>query len=300
VCYLENDMSFLPDRALDHLRNVAEIPDLSATRYQVEEEIGRGGMGVVYRAWDAQLERRVALKVMDAGYTINQEAKLLAQLEHPGLAPVYDSGSLPDGRIYYAMRLIQGRRLDEFLRQEPALPVRLRLFEKVCEAIAFAHNRGVIHCDLKPQNIMVGEFGEVFVVDWGVAHTIGGAPQSAAGTAPYMAPEQSASRPVDPRTDVFALGRILEDLMPDPPPRPLAAIARKASAQNPADRYPDVQALAADTGRFLDGQPVAAYRDTVIERLGRFWRHNQVLLLLLGAYLAVKFLLYFLAPQFQR
>ena len=86
----------------------------------MEEEIGRGGMGVVYRAWDAQLERRVALKVMDAGYAINQEAKLLAQLEHPGLAPVYDAGTLPDGRIYYAMRLIQGRRLDEFLRQEPA------------------------------------------------------------------------------------------------------------------------------------------------------------------------------------
>jgi serine/threonine protein kinase len=293
-------MSFLPDRALDHLRNVTESPDFSATRYQVEEEIGRGGMGAVYRAWDAQLERRVALKVMDAGYVINQEAKLLAQLEHPGLAPVYDSGTLPDGRIYYAMRLIQGRRLDEFLRQESALPARLRLFEKICEAVAFAHNRGVIHCDLKPQNIMVGEFGEVFVVDWGVARAIGDASQTAAGTAPYMAPEQSNHQSLDARTDVFALGRILEGLMPDPPPRALAAIARKASAQNPADRYAGVQALAADASRFLDGLPVMAYRDTVPERLARFCRRNQVLLLLLGAYLAVKFLLYFLAPPFQR
>ena len=77
-------MNFLPDRALDHLRHVTESPDFSETRYQVEDEIGRGGMGTVYRAWDAQLERRVALKVMDAGYAINQEAKLLAQLEHPG------------------------------------------------------------------------------------------------------------------------------------------------------------------------------------------------------------------------
>ena len=295
-------MDFLPDRALDHLRDVTESPDFSDTRYRVDEEIGRGGMGVVYRAWDSQLERRVALKVMNPGYAINQEAKVLAQLEHPGLAPVYDAGILPDGRTYYAMRLIQGRRLDEYLRQEAALPVRLRLFEKICEAVAFAHNRGVIHCDLKPQNIMVGEFGEVFVVDWGVARTIertiDGAPLPAAGTPQYMAPEQSSAggQALDARTDIFALGRILRDLMPDSPPRPLAAIVRKASAQNPADRFSDVQQLAADVGRFLDGLPVAAYRDTVPERLARFCRQNKVLLLLFGAYLAVKILLYFLAP----
>jgi len=296
-------MSFLPDRALDHLRDVTESPDFSATRYQVEEEIGRGGMGVVYRAWDSQLERQVALKVMNPGYAINQEAKLLAQLEHPGLAPVYEAGMLPDGRTYYAMRLIQGRRLDEFLRQEAALPARLRLFEKICEAVAFAHNRGVIHCDLKPQNIMVGEFGEVFVVDWGVARAIDGAMLPAAGTPQYMAPEQSNSgvQTLDARTDIFALGRILHDLMigadrVTSPPRPLAAIARKASAQNPADRFGDVQQLAADVGRFLDGLPVVAYRDTVPERLARFCRQNSVLLLLFGAYLAVKIFLYFLAP----
>jgi len=290
-------MSYLPDRALDHLRDVTETPDFSATRYQLEEEIGRGGMGVVYRAWDAQLERRVALKVMDPGYIVNQEAKLLAQLEHPGLAPVYDAGTLPDGRTYYAMRLIQGRRLDEFLRQEPALPARLRLFEKICEAVAFAHNRGVIHCDLKPQNVMVGEFGEVFVVDWGVARAIEGAPLPNAGTPQYMAPEQSAaSHALDARTDIFALGRILSDMMPDPPPRPLAAIAHKASAQDPADRFGGVQELATDVSRFLDGLPVAAYRDTPLEKLARFCRQNQVLLLLFGAYLAVKILLYFLSP----
>ncbi len=289
-------MSFLPDRALDHLRLVTETPDFSDTRYQVEEEIGRGGMGVVYRAWDPQLERRVALKVMDAGYVINREARLLAQLEHPGLAPVYDEGTLPDGRIYYAMRLIQGRRLDELLHHEPALPARLRLFEKVCEAVAFAHHRGVIHCDLKPQNIMVGEFGEVFVVDWGVARTIDGAPLPAAGTPPYMAPEQFNRQALDARTDIFALGRILHDLITDPGPRPLAAIARKASTPDPAGRYGSVQQLAADVGSFLDGLPVAAYRDTLPERLARFWRRNQVLLLLVGTYLVVKILLYFLAP----
>ncbi len=199
--------------------------------------------------------------------------------------------------MYYAMRLIQGRRLDEFLRQEPALPARLRLFEKICDAIAFAHNRGVIHCDLKPQNVMVGEFGEVFVVDWGVARAIEGAPLPTAGTPQYMAPEQATrSTPLDARSDVFALGRILRDLTPDPAPRPLAAIARKASADLPADRFPNVHELAADVGRFLDGLPVMSYRDTVPERLVRFWRRNEVLLLLLGAYFTVKIFLYFLAP----
>jgi len=125
-----------------------------------------------------------------------------------------------------------------------------------------------------------------------------------------MAPEQSSpgGSALDARTDIFALGRILQDLisggdlmtsgdsMTDRAPRPLAAIARKASAQNPADRFGDVQQFAADVGRFLDGLPVMAYRDTVPERLARFWRRNQVLLLLFGAYLAVKILLYFLSP----
>jgi len=291
-------MSFLHDHALDHLRQVTETPDFSNTRYRIEAELGRGGMGIVYQAWDSQLERAVALKVMDAGYAINQEGKLLAQLEHPGLAPVYDAGSLADGRVYYAMRLIQGRRLDEFLHHESSLTARLRTFQKICDAVAFAHHRGVIHCDLKPQNIMVGDFGEVFVVDWGVARTIEGAPLPSAGTPHYMAPEQSrhGAQPLDARTDVFALGRILQDLMPPVPPRPLEAIAQKATAPEPAGRFSDVPGLAADVNLFLAGLPVTAYRDTAFERLARFCRQNQVLLLLIGSYLAVKLLLFFLAP----
>lgn len=290
-------MSFLPDRALEHLRHVMETPDFSATRYQVEDEIGRGGMGIVYQAWDSQLERRVAVKVMDAGFAINQEAKLLAQLEHPGLAPVYDAGTLPDGRVYYAMRLILGRSLDEFLRHEPSLPVRLRVFDRICDAVAFAHSRGVLHCDLKPQNIMVGSFGEVFVVDWGVARAFDGELQHIAGTPHYMAPEQSdTGGALDVRTDVFALGRILHDLMPPKPPRPLSAIAQKAAAVEPGSRYPDVLRLASDVNLFLDGMPVSAYRDTALEQLSRYARQNQVLLLLIGTYLVVKFLFFFLSP----
>src|SRR5262245_35426956 len=137
-------MSFLSDSAFDHLREVVEQPDLSNTRYRIERELGRGGMGIVYQAWDAVLERSVAVKVIDGPPV---EATTLAQLEHPGLVPVYDAGSLADGRGYYAMRLVRGRRFDEFLRNESSLPARLHIFQKVCEAVAFAHDRGVVHCD---------------------------------------------------------------------------------------------------------------------------------------------------------
>jgi predicted Ser/Thr protein kinase len=263
----------------------------------VEEEIGRGGMGIVYRAWDAQLERRVAVKVMNAGYAINREAKLLAQLEHPGIAPVYDAGTLPDGRWYYAMRLIQGRRLDEFLRAEPALPARLRLFEKICEAVAFAHNRGVIHCDLKPQNIMVGEFGEVFVVDWGVARALDGAPfRPRALRRTWRRNNRADARRPSTRAPTFSRWAAfcgtscpIRRRGPWPP-------SRKRPRPGIRGRFGDVQQLAADVGGSSTDSPWHAYRDTVPERLVRFCRRNQVLLLLLGTYFAVKLLLYFLAP----
>src|SRR5262245_42328911 len=115
------------------------------------------------------------------------------------------------------MRCGRGRRFDEFLRSEPSLPARLRAFQKVCEAVAFAHDRGVLHCDLKPQNLMTGSFGEVFVMDWGIAGPGGHA--AAAGTPPYMAPEKTRGH----RSDIYALGWILDGLIPEPKPRPLAA-----------------------------------------------------------------------------
>ena len=199
-------MSWVPDRLLDHLREVTTTPDLSGTRYEIEREIGRGGMGVVYRARDTQLDRTVALKVIEAGP--RDEPRTLARLEHPGLVPVYDSGTLPDGRTYYAMRLVEGKRLDEFLCDERSLAARLRVFGKICEAAAFAHEQGVVHCDLKPQNIMTGAFGEVFVMDWGIANTR--AP--GAGTPPYRCPEASRT----PGSDIYALGSCWRISVPCP------------------------------------------------------------------------------------
>ena len=193
-------------------------------------------MATVYLARDRELGREVALKVMRlpepaAGIAerLRQEARILAQLEHPGLVPVHDVGTLPDGRVFYAMKRVRGRRLDEHLRDSRSLPERLRLFERICLTVAFAHAQGVIHRDLKPANVMVGPFGEVLVLDWGVAKLrdegLGPAPLSTGPTGPatahgavvgtpgYMPPEQARGLPVDARADVFALGRILESML---------------------------------------------------------------------------------------
>jgi len=133
------------DSVLDHLRHVAALPDLTATRYQLECEISRGGLGVVYRARDRQLDRLVALKVLDSA---------VARLEHPAFVPVYETGALPDGRVFYAMKLVTGARLDHYLAGSPSLAERLRVIRRVGEALTYAHARGTIHRDLKPQNVM--------------------------------------------------------------------------------------------------------------------------------------------------
>jgi eukaryotic-like serine/threonine-protein kinase len=279
-------MRHLPDRTLRHLRHVTK----EHHRYEIGQEIGRGGMGIVYKAWDSYLERTVALKVASA--PVKPEACILAGLEHPGIVPVYDAGVLPDGRHYYVMRLVEGKRLDEFLRLENSLAARLRVFLRICEAVGFAHSRAVIHCDLKPRNIMVGNFGEVFVMDWGIARSAGSTQSTNAGTPHYMAPESVDRSGLG--VDVFSLGRILDDSMREMSPRPLVAIAKQASAPDPENRYHDVASLAADVANFLDRLPVAAYRESALESAFRFASRNRVLLLLLVSYVLVRFALFFI------
>jgi len=268
------------DSVLDHLRHVAALPDLTGTRYELEAEIGRGGMGVVYAARDRQLDRRVALKVLDSA--LAGEAQLIARLEHPAIVPIYESGTLPDGRAFYAMKLVAGARLDHYLAGAPSLGERLRVIRRVGEALAFAHARGVIHRDLKPQNVMVGEFGEVYAMDWGV--------EAVAGTPAFRAPDARLDR----RSDIYALGAFLQFVLPPSAPPALCAIAGKAMSADPADRYPDVPALLADIERFQDGLAVEAWAEPLWHRLRRFASRNAVLLWLLAAYAGVKFLLFFL------
>jgi serine/threonine protein kinase len=172
-------LNWLSDKLVTHLRTVVGLPDLSGTKYRLLEKFSRGGMGTIYLAEDTQLQRKVALKVMhladptgEQAQRMWREARVIAQLEHPGIVPVHDVGELPDGRVFYVMKFVQGRRLDQYVDAESALPNRLRLFQKICEAVAFAHAHGVIHRDLKPENIMVGAFGEVLVMDWGVAKIV--------------------------------------------------------------------------------------------------------------------------------
>ncbi|MFN8651290.1 MAG: serine/threonine-protein kinase [Gemmatimonadales bacterium] len=291
-------MTHLSDRAVAHLREVADWPELPGDRYQVVALIGEGGMGRVYRAHDRVLGRDVALKVLRpelAGAAqvgdLQQEARILARLEHPGIVPVHDVGVLADGRIFSLMKLVRGQGLEQAI-QELALLARLRLFLKIAEAVAFAHASGVVHRDLKPGNVMVGAFGEVLVLDWGLAAVQGALPEGgAAGTPGFMPPEQRLGAPADARGDIYALGRLLGEMATvsgTEPPRPLRAIASRAAAAAPDARYPTVAALAADVTRFLDGEPVAAYDEPLLERLGRWYGKYQTAIVLILTYLIVR------------
>ncbi len=284
----------ISEPALDRLAAMFQEPDLGGTRYELRSVLGRGGMGVVYLAHDTVLDREVALKIVEGPGGAATEARLLGRLEHPGIVPVHDCGELPDGRRFYAMKRVRGDRLDRWITPQHGLAERLGVFLRVCETVAFAHARGVIHRDLKPENVMVGEFGEVLVLDWGIAIT---QLQSAdcrmqiAGTPDYMPPEQAAGSDLDVRADVFPLGVMLSALSDA---APVAAIAAKARSADPAARYPSVQALAADVGRFLDGRAVDAHRERLIDRLARLARRYRLPIVLVLTYLAMRLLLLWL------
>jgi eukaryotic-like serine/threonine-protein kinase len=283
-------MTWISDDAVTRLRTITEEPDFAGTRYRLLRKIARGGMGVVYEAEDAELQRRVAIKVLaielstpEAAERMRREARVIAGLEHPGIVPLHDVGALPDGRIFYSMKLVRGRTLDEIVGAPS-----LRLFLRVCEAVAFAHDHGVVHCDLKPSNVMVGEFGEVLVMDWGVARLVHEADGAIGGTRGFMSPEQERGEPVDGSADVFALGSMLRGLTAEPRTRRLNAILGKAMAAEKSERYGDAQQLAADLARYLDGEPLAAYRENAIERIGRWLDRNRALVAVIAAYLIMR------------
>ena len=267
------------DSVIDHLRRVVPLPDLAGTRYQLECEIGRGGLGVVYAARDRDLDRRVALKILEV--PVEGEAQVIARLEHPAIVPIYETGTLNDGRSFYAMKLVTGARLDHYVHSEHKLGERLRILRRVGEALAYAHSKAVIHRDLKPQNVMVGEFGEVYVMDWGV--------ETVAGTPGFRAPEST----LDQQSDIYSLGALLQFLVAPAMSAAVAAIAARASHTDPGQRYSSVTAFLADIDRFEQGLAVEAWCEPVWHRLQRFASRNAVLLWLLAAYTAVKFFLFF-------
>jgi tetratricopeptide (TPR) repeat protein len=259
-------------------------------RYEIHGEIGRGGMGAVLRGHDPVLRRQLALKVLltgrqgnaDALRRFHEEAQIGGQLQHPGLVPVYELGRDPNGRPFFAMKLVEGRTLADLLA-ERKIPSDdwtrfLQIFEQICQAVGYAHARGVIHRDLKPANIMVGAFGEVQVMDWGLAKVLGapsaveaGTPAghgtvhtersqsggseshagSVMGTPAYMPPEQARGETdqLDARADVFGLGAILCEILTGAPPfqgKDITEVLSKAARGDLTDAFARLDGSGAD------------------------------------------------------
>lgn len=256
---------FLNDR-IGASESAADLEGIRLGRFELDKEIARGGMGIIFAAHDLDLDREVAVKIslkqhqdkpLPRQQFIN-EALICGRLQHPGIIPIYETGTFADKRPYFAMQLVKGDTLAELLnaRSQPQndLPRLLKAFEQVCQTVSYAHSCGIIHLDIKPGNIMVGSFGQVHLMDWGLARTSADrqSPSSLSidryglhrdsnpadvlsgsssnniveelptggvwGTPAYMSPEQARGRYADVRSDVFCLGGILCEILTGSPP----------------------------------------------------------------------------------
>lgn len=296
-------------------------------RFVVGEELGRGATARVYVVRDNSLQRTVAVKllrerrggVQRVRERFVREAQVTALLEHPNILPVYDIGIAHNQAVYFATKQVSGVSLGDAIRaaatgeavheelRSPAGTV--RTFLKVCDALAYAHAQGFIHQDVKPDNIMLGEYGETLLLDWGsslaAAAPADGSPSPILGTPAYMSPEQARRERPDERSDVYALGASLfhaltgrHPMWADSPeqfwdnkkagvidkpteeerrraPGALLDIARKALQPDPSRRYQSMAAFAEDLKRYQAGLSVRAHRENIIEALYRWYRHHR-------------------------
>ena len=295
------------------------FPEGFAARYRTGELVASGGMGEVRTAIDVQLDRDVVMKTIRRGHATDEnlqrrflrEARVQGALQHPGVAPVYDLGTTPDGGLYFTMRrvhgvtlgeaIVRGRAGDAAARARFSRTRLLSALGTVCQTIAYAHDRGWVHRDLKPANVMLGDFGEVVVLDWGTAMPLGDVPGArvtragaVVGTPQYMAPEQALGDTIDERTDVFALGLLLFEILSGRPLRvadpdrallaatqvacvrePLAAadapfelvdLCARATTLAVEPRIPTVRAFHAELERSLFGERDEEHRRTAASR----------------------------------
>ena len=219
---------------LNELADEPALPELKqgAEKYRILEELGSGGMGKVYLAYDQDLERAVALKTVqrttpELVRRFVEEAKIMGQLQHPNIVTVHELGLTAQNKLYYTMPVVTGRTLSDVLEKLQvgdvatqhvySLTRLMQVFTQITQALSYAHAKGVVHRDLKPVNVMLGAHGEVQVLDWGISKVLGHAWSSATGrlmgTPGYMAPEQTLGDEVDARTDIFALGAMLYEFL---------------------------------------------------------------------------------------
>lgn len=249
------------------LQDVSPPPAVFASsEYEIVRELARGGMGIIYEAIDIRLDRQVAVKVLRPDHQkkrslvqrFTEEARIMSALQHPGIAPIYQVGTCEDGRPFHVMKLVRGSTLATLLSifhsdesdicetQRTSFSSLINIFADVCQALAYTHSRGILHLDLKPANVMVGAFGEVHLMDWGLSRPLeayGGSLAKAGstplpklepasvrkrarlkgrhqihGTPAYMSPEQARGTLCDRRSDVFGLGAILAEILTGSPP----------------------------------------------------------------------------------
>ncbi|HRQ64218.1 MAG TPA: serine/threonine-protein kinase [Xanthomonadaceae bacterium] len=274
--------------------------------WRLLERLGSGGMGAVFKAErsDGRFEQRAAVKLLrglpseQAHRLLSRERQILANLEHPSIARLFDGGETPHGLPYLVMEFIEGESIDDWCRaRQLGLRQRLVLMLRIADALAYAHRRLILHCDLKPSNVMVRDGGQPVLLDFGVAHLLDqpGASPAAALTPGYAAPEQLAGEVATVATDVYGMGRLLAELVlgrrlagvESHPPLRVARLARAdlpwrnrlrgdvdliiatATAQDPVHRYADVKALATDLRRYLDHEPLVIRGRAPAYRLGK-------------------------------
>lgn len=271
--------------------------------WRIAGDIGRGGMGWVHRVerTDGHYTQTAALKFIAGMPTaqhlafFTRERQLLAQLSHPNIARLLDGGASDDGRPYLVMEYIDGAHIDVWCK-ERGFGTRdiAKLFLQACDAVAFAHRQLIVHCDIKPSNLLVDGNGRVVLLDFGVARLHGRhneAPHARGYTPGYASPEQLAGEPVSTETDVYSLGVVLLELLAAAPGKPayeLGAIATKASAPDPRMRYSTAEALGLDLQRFLERRAVVAMGASRWYRAQCFMRrHTTALLLAAGLVVAL-------------